>query len=80
MNYYTLTYYVEDHTKVAPLNFNQLEYLFRIYFGVLVLFLFLNMVHYALLRLAKPIKKLFRSIASIRLLGKWRVHPASQRN
>ena len=83
MNYYSLLQYVEDYSEVDVLKFVQLDYLFRIYFGVLLIACFCNMVHYAKLRFANLVKRgmlkiLFWFVAPTLLFGKVRIHPVNQ--
>lgn len=81
MNYLSLMNYINDHSEVVPLKFVQLDYLFRIYFGVLLLFLFCNMAHYAKVRLAnlfQMLKILLWFVGRTSPFGKLRVHPVDQ--
>ena len=83
LNYFSLSEFIEDHSKVDTLKLEQLDYLFRIYFGILTLLLLFNMIHYAKVRLADPVKMVMLKMhfwfgATTSLFGKFRIHPANQ--
>ena len=50
-HYSSMIDYVEDNTRVEALSFDKLNYLFRIYFVLLVVILFVNFVHYCFVRI-----------------------------
>ena len=52
-NYNSLQEYIEDHSQVVPLSFPSLDYLFRIYFGILALPVAICVAHWLLIFLVQ---------------------------
>lgn len=50
-HYSDLQTYIEKHTRIEALSFDKLDYLFRIYYALLVLILLANFAHYYYLKM-----------------------------
>lgn len=64
-HYASLQDYTADHTMVVALPFRKLDYLFRLFFGLLLAVLFIHLIHRISLVLSShPVLGWFRSIKS----------------